>query len=210
MNQADWERSRQRWREAPEEWSGLTWGVDLTGDAFVEKAEQYAQFTAEKNVLEIGPGYGRILTALLERAVPFARYCGLDLSEETCTHLRERFPRDDVEFVSGDVEAASFDFAFDVVLSSLTFKHLYPSIEPGLQNLAHGAAPGAVFCIDFMYCEGPGLHWDDIDTFIRLYTPDELLEILDRVGLEHIAFDEVRHDTEPSSWRLLMVARKPG
>jgi SAM-dependent methyltransferase len=209
LNKPDWERSRTRWREPPPEWRHLTWGTEISGDAFVERAAQHAEFSADKTVLEIGPGYGRILTACLERGIPFARYIGLDLSEETVTHLRDRFPQENLEFIYGDVETASLDTEFHVLLSSLTFKHLYPTFEAALRNLANRAAPGAIFCIDFPEVDEPRAEWEFERTYVRYYTRAELLEILDRVGLEHVAFDEVRHLPEKVWWRLLMVARKP-
>jgi SAM-dependent methyltransferase len=202
------ERARRRWRKAPEDWRHLTWGRELSGEQFVEKAVQYAGFSENKNVLEVGPGYGRILEACLERGVPFAKYCGVDLSEETCRHLREQFPLDTVEFTAEDIEEATFETAFDVVLSSLTFKHLFPSCDGALENLSRSASPGAIFCIDFVESEKPEALWH-IETFIRRYTRGELLRILQWAGLEHVAFDEVRHARDPQSWRLLLVARKP-
>ena len=208
----EWERSRTRWRKAPAKWQHLTWGEELTGDAFIDKASKYAEFSADKQVLEIGPGYGRLLKSCLERDLPFARYCGVDLSEETCVYLREQFPLDNAEFVTGDVESASFDTTFDIVLSSLTLKHLFPTCETALENVARSVSPGAVFCIDFMESEEPMKIWEEQDqsTFVRRYTRPELLEILERAGLEHVAFDEVRHLPDPRWWRLLVVARKPG
>jgi SAM-dependent methyltransferase len=208
-NEPEWERSRSRWREPPTDWAALTWGHELTGDAFIEKAQQHAEFSADKTVLEIGPGYGRILTTCLERGIPFSRYIGLDLSEETIGHLRRRFTHEKVEFFSGDVETASFDTEFHVVLSSLTLKHLYPSFEVALQNLAGQAAPGSTFCIDFSEIGAPKTEWEFDGTYIRYYTKAELREIFDRVGLEHVAFEEVRHLPDQFWWRVMVVARKP-
>jgi SAM-dependent methyltransferase len=208
LNESQWERSRRRWRKAPDRWRQLTWDVELPGEPFADKVAQYADFSAGKNILEVGPGYGRILKVCLERELPFASYCGLDLSEETCAYLRKNFPQENVRFLAGDVEHANFDTTFDIVMSSLTFKHLYPSCEPALANLARGASAGAVFCIDFVESQEPEALWH-LETFIRRYTRGELLEILDRTGLEHVEFDEVRHDRHPWSWRLLLVARKP-
>jgi SAM-dependent methyltransferase len=206
MNESDWERSRSRWREAPSEWRGLTWGQELAGDAFVETAERYAGFAQDKHILEIGPGYGRLLKACLDRGVPFASYCGLDLSEETCAYLRERFSIANVAFAHGDVEQASFHTEFDVVFSSATFQHLYPSMEAALSNLRSNARPGCTFCIDLPEGTFAGFEQDNV-TFIHQYTRSDLLEMYERVGLEHVAFDEVVH--APGLERLFAVARKP-
>ena len=206
MSDLDWERSRTRWRKAPQEWRGLTWGEELTGDAFIQTAERYADFGPKKHILEIGPGYGRLLKTCLDRRVPFASYGGLELSEETCAYLRERFPLDNVTFAHGDVEKATFETEFDVVISSATFQHLYPSLERALGNLRSSARPGCVFCIDLPEGTWSGFEEDE-KTFIHQYTRSELLEIYDRVGLEHVAFDEVVH--APGLERLFTVARKP-
>src|SRR3712207_9594456 len=52
------EQSQTRWLRARPT-PGLTWGQELTGEAFVSKVESYASFGNETMVLEIGPGYGR-------------------------------------------------------------------------------------------------------------------------------------------------------
>lgn len=201
---ADWDRSRERWRTAPPEWNHLTWGYILSGDAFIATAARHADFGERKSVLEVGPGYGRLLTACLEQGIPFARYVGLDLSEENCAYLRERFPLPNVAFLQGDVETASLDASFDVVLSSLTFKHLFPSFEAALRNVARHMTRGAVACIDFV--EGSARHFEGV-TYNRWYSKDEILDIVAGAGLEHAAFDHVEHD--PEHVRLLAVARKP-
>ena len=200
----DWERSRIRWRRGPRRPSALTWGRMVSGDAFVAKAATYVEFTDDTRILEVGPGYGRLLQALLDRDVAFGHYCGLDISADNCAALRERFALPHVTFVQGDVETVSFDTPWDVVLSSLTFKHLFPSFEPALRNLGAYLAPGARLCIDFLEGSRRGFNHR---TYLRRYTREEILEILDQVGLAHVAFDEVEH--EPGWSRLLTVAEKP-
>jgi SAM-dependent methyltransferase len=200
---ADWERSRVRWRTSPRKWAALTAGRILTGDAFIEKVAEYVDFDAEKNVLEIGPGYGRLLQAILDEGIPFGRYLGLDLAEGNCEYLRAQFPQANVSFVQGDVETASLGVEADVVISSMTFQHLYPTFERALRNLRRQLRPGAVVCIDLV--EGIWRSLNEKD-YLRSYTREEAVEILDRVGLEHVAFDEVQH--RPDLSHLLMVARK--
>ena len=62
------ERSKRRWREAPPD-RGLTWGDEVSGEPAVEAAERFGVFGADHTVLEVGPGYGRILGAALARGV---------------------------------------------------------------------------------------------------------------------------------------------
>src|SRR5436190_482760 len=59
-NAALWERSRVRWRQSGPEFH-LTWGREVSGDAFVLKMQQYEAFGPGKSLLEIGPGYARLL-----------------------------------------------------------------------------------------------------------------------------------------------------
>jgi SAM-dependent methyltransferase len=199
-----WERSRTRWRST-KPGADLTWGQELTGEAFVSKVESYASFDDETTVLEIGPGYGRILRSFLARGIPFKEYYGLDISEQNVEYLRRLFPQAAVHFIQADVEVASFPFQFDVGFSSLVFKHLYPSFEAPLRNCSRYMSPHGRLIFDLI--EGDQRRWNPYgDTYVRQYRRDEVLEILGKVGLELVAFDEVVHD--PKHQRLLVVATK--
>jgi SAM-dependent methyltransferase len=200
-----WDRSRRRWWAAKPD-ANLTWGARPTGDAFVSKAVDYGAFGPGRTVLEIGPGYGRLLSACLERGVEFSSYVGVDLSEDNVAHLRERFQKETVRFICADVETVDLEEGVDSVLSSLTFKHLFPSFEAGLTNLARQLRPGGTVLFDLI--EGQRRYFEeDGVTYIRWYSRPEVEEILGRAGLEPVAFDEVRH--LPELTRLLVVARKP-
>jgi SAM-dependent methyltransferase len=201
-----WERSRTRWRETGPT-TNLTWGVEVGGEAFVAKAAEHGALGAGRRVLEIGPGYGRLLAACLERGASFGSYIGVDLSPENINHLRKRFPQDNVAFVQADIESVDVGEPVDSVISSLTVKHLFPSFEPALRNLAGQMRPGALAVFDLI--EGHRRYFaEDGVTYIRAYSRPEVEEILKVTGLELVAFDEVRH--LPDYLRLLVVARKPG
>lgn len=200
-----WERSRERWRKArpdPE----LTWGADLTGDAFIAQAAKAGAFGEGKAVLEVGPGYGRLLATALDRGVEVASWTGIDLSDENVRHLERRFDRDGARFIVADVEEVRLPEPPDSVLSSLTLKHLYPTFERGLANLASQMAPGGVAVFDLIEGERSYFEPDDV-TYIRWYTRDEVTEIVARCGLAVDRFEDVFH--HPDMRRLLVVARKP-
>ena len=200
-----WERSRARWRAAKPN-PGLTWGVDVSGEAFVSKAAQYGALEPRSRVLEVGPGYGRLLLACLQRGASFGAYIGVDLSRENLDELRERFPQANVAFVHGDVETINVDEPVDSVISSLTFKHLFPSFEEALRNLGQQLRPGGLAVFDLI--EGHRRYFEeDGVTYIRWYTRPEIEAILASTGFGLVAFDEVRH--LPDHTRLLVVARKP-
>ena len=202
-----WGRSRTRWRAARPT-ANLTWDAELTGDAFVSKAAKYGAFGADRRVVEIGPGYGRLLASAISRGERFASWTGVDLSAENVRFLEAKFERDAVHFLEADAETVELDAPADTVLSSLTFKHLFPSFEAALRNLVAQLRAGGVVIFDLI--EGHRRYFeDDGVTYIRWYERGEIEEILSRVGLELTAFDQVQH--HPNIVRLLVVARKhPG
>ena len=200
-----WERSRTRWRAA-QPTANLTWDVELTGDAFIDRAERHGAFGTDKRIVEVGPGYGRLLRTVLDRGLPFDLYTGVDLSKRNVAHLSDAFPDERVRFTLDDIEQVRFEQPLDTVLSSLTFKHLFPSFERALWNLERQMAPGGVVLFDLI--EGARRFFEeDGVTYIRWYERDEVEDLLGSAGLEVVAFEEVRH--HPSLARLLVVGRKP-
>ena len=196
------ELAKSRWRATapgPE----LTWGSELTGDAFVDRAVAHHAFGPDRRVLEVGPGYGRILRTCLERSVPFHRWVGLDLSAENVRHLSREFPDPRIEFVEGDAESAQVHTPVDTVISSLTFKHIYPSFELALRNLAGQLSERGLVLFDLIEGSRRYFHWDEI-TYVREYSREEVGELLARAPLELVGFDTVAHDREHV--RLLVVA----
>ena len=202
--EAQWERSRVRWRNAAPV-GHLTWGREINGDHFVSKMNHHGAFSSGQALLEIGPGYGRLLKSILQSQAPFQTYLGVDLSAQNVAFLSETFSDQRIAFQHGDIETRSFDQKVDVVFSSLTFKHLFPSFEKVLQNVALALNPGALVFFDLI--EGSGEHFEhDGVTYLRHYTREEVSVILNRCGLRLSAWDEVEHT--PEQKRLLVVATK--
>ena len=200
-----WEKSKMRWRTA-EPLEGLTWGVELSGDAFVERVVVHADLTPEKSILEIGPGYGRILKSFLKKGLPFEKYVGLDISDKNVAILKSRFANEKIIFLQGDVEKFTLDQKFDLIVSSLTFKHLFPTFERALCNLAGHMQTGGTIIFDLI--EGDSMVFEsETDTFMHRYKRDDVQEIAATAGLSVAAFEPVHH--APGFSRLLVVARKP-
>ena len=198
------ERSKRRWRAAPPG-PGLTWGEEVSGDPAVDAAEAHGLFGPDRSVLEVGPGYGRVLRSCLARGAEFERYVALDVSEQNVRHLRSSFEDPRVEILHGDAESASIGEPVDAMLSFLTFKHLYPSFEAALANLEPQLRPGARVMFDLI--EGPRRYFHrDRMTFIREYPRSEVAAILERTSLHPLAFERIEH--APGRERLLVVARK--
>jgi SAM-dependent methyltransferase len=200
-----WTRSRERW-QADEPDSQLTWGLDLTGDAFVDRLLAHDLLPEGVDILEVGPGYGRILQSVLERAPAFGSYLGLELSAERVDRLRTRFGDDTrLSFEHGDVETFSAEQPFDVAVSSLVFKHLYPTFEQAAQVIGRALRPGGTLVFDVLEGQGREFQPDQSATFLRWYTRDEIEEILGGCGYTSVVFDRVEH--APNYERLLVIAQ---
>ncbi len=204
VEQADpgvYERSQARWRAArPDE--GLTLGTELSGVPWSRKIAEHASPDASTRVLEIGPGYGRLLDGCLQDGLPFGSYVGLDASADNVEHLRGRFDDPRVRFVHGDATSALVE-PFDLGMSSLTFKHLYPSFVVVLEHCCASMAPDGRFAFDLIEGSKAFFQPDGV-TFIRAYEREEIAELLASIGLRALAFDEVAH--APEHRRLLVVA----
>ena len=196
------ERAKLRWRRASPS-SALTWGRMVSGDAFVNKVEEYGAFGPDRTILELGPGYGRLLRSILDNGVQFSSYLGIDLSKDNVNHLRSAFQSPKVSFLIADAEELELNTGFDSLISSLTMKHLYPTFESALANLRRFATEGCTFLFDLL--EGDGRYFeDDGVTNIRYYTKDEVKTILRNIGIQTVSLDYVHHDAEHT--RLLVVA----
>ncbi len=201
-------RSTSRWRETTPN-IGLTWGMELSAVPFITAVEKHGGFRAGgadgPRVLEIGPGYGRLVGGAIDAGVPFVRWTGLDLSEKNVAHLTSKFSADRTRFLQGDAMDADLDEPWDLLVSSLTIKHIYPSFEPALENLLRFAAPEALIIVDLI--EGSGSMFEDNQvTYIRRYSKPELTEMMERLGLKDVAFDSVVH--AKGYERLLLIARR--
>lgn len=197
-------RSKIRWREAAPT-TNLTWGQQLTGDEFINKAAYHNAFGPEKAVWELGPGYGRLLEAVLRLKIPFKSYVGLDISPENVRYLRDKFKAPNIEFVEGDCETTVLDGKFDLMFCSGVLKHIFPSFEKALMNVgSHIERHGKII---FDLIEGKKRFFqDDGLTYIRWYTRAEITDILNRTGFELTAFDYVQHTEEIK--RLLVIATR--
>jgi 2-polyprenyl-3-methyl-5-hydroxy-6-metoxy-1,4-benzoquinol methylase len=197
--------AKARWQNVEPD-AGLTWGrQDLNGDNFIQKVLVYGGFGKEKNVLEIGPGWGRLLIALLKQNISFKSYTGVDLSAKNIEYLKRKY-RDysNIHFEVADIEIMNFNIKFNTIMSSLTFKHMYPSFEKSLDNISKNTTQDGKVIFDLI--EGRLKYFEQDNTFIRQYCKDEVKNILIRCGFSHVNFDEVEH--APRQKRLLVIASK--
>lgn len=152
-----------RWARAEPD-NNLTWGRRLTGDAFIRAVRAHYGFSPKTTVLEIGPGYGRLLRSLLDQQVPFGRYYGVDLSLRNRDWLAQQFADSRVTFLHANAESVVLPERWDVAISSLTMKHMYPNFEKVLAHLAVQANPSAKFVFDLIEATPLQLMVDLIET----------------------------------------------
>ena len=107
----------------------------------------------------------------------------------------------------GNVETVTLRDRFDVVLSSLTLKHLYPTFEAALRNVARHLNPAAIVIFDLVEGDEIGFEEDGV-TYVRQYRRGKVERLVSGIPLEVVALDEVQHD--PECARLLVIAQNVG
>jgi len=168
--------SKRRW-QGDEAALGLTWGVLMTGDSLWELYQQVRPSRSTDRILEVGPGYGRLLKTALQRKIPFASYTGVELSAARVKKLTEEFGTEAIRFYQGDIETWRGGSNFNIVICSSTFEHLYPDCKKSLKNIkAHLESDGNVF-IDFICADYSSALFEENGTYIRIYSYSELLNL---------------------------------
>ena len=192
--------------------------------------QRHHDFKASDSILEIGPGYGRVLKTALKRGVPFKRFVGVELSGARVEKLNTEFGSSKVSFVTGDADHWQGAEKFDVVLCSSTFEHLHPDCRAALRNIRGQLAPGASVFIDFVgsiprrvlgvdptpiarflgHVLGIRLKYFEKDgTYIRFYFENELKAMFEEAGfaVKSIESTEIGEGESGPIKRLVVIAR---
>jgi SAM-dependent methyltransferase len=170
--------------------ASLTWGSIMTGDTFIDQVERLSSFGPFQRILEIGPGYGRLLATLLQRGRRFREFVGLDLSVSRVDQLTARFGDSTVRFSVGNIDSHMSDGFFDLVISSATFEHIFPSVRSSLQNIHTALTQQGMAFIDFISADEhlsmsrAYFESEAGGAFIRVYSRDELLAFFAAAGFE--------------------------
>jgi SAM-dependent methyltransferase len=206
-NENGFEKSRGRWRlSRPNE--GLTWGEYLPGDEFIAKAIEHGVFGRGKRILEIGPGYGRLIDAVQRLSAPLDRYVGMDISQTNIDFLQAKYTDNKFSFICSDAETSDFGGAIDGMYSSATLHHFYPTNQKLLINVSKHLSPRARVMYDVP--EGVKSHFEsDGETYIHWYSKKEISDILAEAGLKLVVFDNVKHGGGKKLHpRMLVIAEK--
>jgi SAM-dependent methyltransferase len=199
-------KAKKRWLESKPD-THLTWDKEVPGHAFIKKVLEYAKIDSNTSILEIGPGYGRLLSAILDLNMDFKEYHGVDISSQNVEHLKEKFRNTSkIHFIEGDIEVIKIDFMFDVVISSLTLKHFFPSFEKGLRNVSTHLTKDGIAVFDLVEGNPASAFYEEDGTFIRLYSKSQIKGLIELCNLQLVGFDKVTH--MEGYTRLVTVARK--
>lgn len=197
--------SKKRWEQAKPDLH-LTWNMDISGDAFIQGVLMHTAIQSSKNILEVGPGWGRLLKAILEKNISFKNYYGIDISRENIAYLKNTFQIPNIHFIHGNIEDIKLDTTFDIIISSLTFKHMYPSFEKALTNISQYMNKKGMVFFDLLKEGNIAYFEEDGVTFIRYYKKKQIKEIIQRSNLDVVGFEKVIH--APGYSRLLVIAQK--
>jgi SAM-dependent methyltransferase len=153
----------------------------MTGESLWDIYQRSRTFRSTDRILEIGPGYGRLLKTALERRVSFASYTGVDLSPARVQKLNDQFGSGKIRFFVGDIDTWHGTEKFDVVICSSTFEHLYPDCRKAIENISTQLAADATMFIDFINVEQSRTFFEPDGTFIRMYSQAEARDIFEQV-----------------------------
>lgn len=159
---------------------GLTWNAQMTGDEFIAKVRRHAGDDLGR-VMEIGPGYGRLLGTMLGEGVRFSHYLGVDISAENVKHLRGTYGGDRIRYEHADFFELEAPAELDCIISSAVFMHFYPSVESALRRCRGLLRAGGRLFFDV---PNGGARYVNIASkiYVRDYHPRELAEFAGTAG----------------------------
>ncbi len=200
--------TKTRWIESKPT-DSLHWFRPSNAKEFVRILEREFSFTENSRLVEIGPGYGRVLNALTAAKVPFQSFFGIDLSEENVKHLRKKFEaRSDMDFVCGDAEEDGLGSGVDLIFSSLVFQHQFPNFLRMAKNAATSLREGGSLVFDIP--EGHDRWFKHNGAFIHQYCRLEIELLLAEAGFDDVRYSYFRHhgETETPERKNFVIARK--
>jgi len=179
--------AKKKWLESKPR-KELTWGLELNGSSFIKKMLNYKQFNYNTHILEVGPGLGRLLRSIIKKRIPFTSYVGLDSDKNNVEYLKETFTDPRIQFINGNDEEVIFDKKFDVMISSLKFKHFMPTFEIVLMNLSSYLYDNGLIFFDL-----DEISSKENDNSMEQYSKTRIIKIMEKCNLELVNFDEIIH-----------------
>ncbi len=147
------------------------------------------------SVLDVGCGGGGFLRKLSER-YPYAMLFGIDLSEDAVQMTSEvdsdLMESGSLELAMGSAESLPYeDGAFDMATAIETY-FFWPDLEKGLSELSRVLSPGGILMIASELRLGGDDEAEVLEKCgeygMRLLSDEEMLETMDRCGLDAECF----------------------
>jgi len=139
----------------------------------------------EDTVLDIGCGNGALTFDVAKKA---KRIIGIDLSKKNIKIAKEKFSRENIEYIQGDILKSLPDEKFDVIILSNILEHIPNRIE-FLENLKNKAQKFLIrvpmINRDWitLYKKELGVEWRSDPTHFTEYTLEGFKEELEKVNL---------------------------
>lgn len=164
----------------------------------------FAKGRSGLRILDVGCGNGS--ASLTKKYFPDCIYHGIDknrdlIPESECSFLEKFY---EIDLDTGRLAVVA-DGWYDWVVASHVIEHLHSGVRV-LEELSTKVRPGGILYIEtptersLGFPSMPGtLNFHDDPTHVRVYTPDELLDVLKRRG-----FDILRSGVRRSAKRLLL------
>lgn len=156
-------------------------------------------------VLEIGCGYGREASIILERT-PY--YTGIDASEKFIEIAREQIPHG--TFECADAVAYDYPGTYDIVFALVVMRHLdQQEIKTMLQKVHDSLAPNGICYIALTYGEKfqAYMRKDAMGARVEyLYNPTMIMQL---AGKNYSKLYEARYATGDVEWFDLVLKKLP-
>ncbi len=121
------------------------WDAEMIrSDEVIRTILDHAGVTAGKRVLDVACGTGVLIPDYLSRGV--ASVTGIDISPKMAEIAREKFPKDPVRILCGDVEETDFQERFDCIVVYNAFPH-FPDPERLIRRLSDLLKPGGTLTV---------------------------------------------------------------
>ncbi len=146
------------WRYASRRWSlpcpaWLAWSLEsrlLRWFLHTERTLSRIGMQAGQQVLEVGPGPGRLLIPAAKKVLPDGEVSGLDIQEEMIEELMSEAKKANVhnlQGIVGDARTSLFEpESFDLIYVALTLGEI-PNRQSALQSCYEALKPGGVLSI---------------------------------------------------------------
>ncbi|MFX1293626.1 MAG: class I SAM-dependent methyltransferase [Promethearchaeota archaeon] len=172
----------KRWRTKNES-DGLTWGININGNQFYEAFLKINCSIKEHDVVcELGPGNGRIFDTFSEK-LSFKKWYMIDINPKRCEYLKQKYRENPkVIVLCQNIDYLKLPEKFDLGISALTLKHLYPDCSKTLFNISKYMKEKGTFVFDIIISNKDEILYRD-DYIVNVYTEDSLKLFVETVGL---------------------------